>query len=299
LGDVHLRLAQYAAARAWYKKALLLYRSLGDQLGEAHYVKSLGDVHFGMAEYAEAQECYEEARLLYRSLGTQWGEIHCIQRLGDVHLSLAEYGEARGRFEEARLLYRSLGDGLGEAHCVKSLGDLHFRMAEYSRARERYENALLLYRSLGARLGETECLASLNRLLVAEITQPLKVHSPFVVRLVSAMEVFDEAQPTTESLERLREVLVEGFAEEETAEITASLLTGEFVWRLQKECCDDLLSWLERIDGWLPPERQGLFRSIEVAARHLRGADEDRRLLDQQPPEVRAIVEEIIREAGK
>ncbi len=121
----------------------------GDRQLEANCIQRLGDVHLRLAEYAEARRRYEQALPVYRDIGDRLGEANCIQSLGDVHLSLAEYAEARRRYEQALPVYRDIGARLGEANCIKSLGDVHRMLAEYAEARRRYEQAFDRFLDLG------------------------------------------------------------------------------------------------------------------------------------------------------
>ncbi len=162
LGDVHVRLAEYGAARGRYEEALPIYRAIGARLGEANCIKALGDVHVQLDEYGAARGRYEEALPIYRAIGAHLGEANCIKALGDVHVRLAEYGAARGRYEEALSIYRAIGARLGEANCIRALGDVYVELAEYGAARGRYEEALPIYRAIGARLGEANCIRALG-----------------------------------------------------------------------------------------------------------------------------------------
>ncbi|MBK8049281.1 MAG: tetratricopeptide repeat protein [Anaerolineales bacterium] len=156
LGDVHVRLAEYPAARQRCEEALPIYRAIGDRLGEANCIRSLGDVHVSLAEYAQARQRYEEALPIYRTIGARLGEANCIRSLGNVHVSLAEYAQARQRYEEALPIYRTIGNRLGEANCIQSLGDVHRpraprvpNLGNDTNAVEAYEDAYHRFQTLG------------------------------------------------------------------------------------------------------------------------------------------------------
>ncbi len=76
-------------------------------------------------------------------------------------------------------------------------------------------------------------------------------------------------------------------------DIAAGFLSIALTGLIGKGRYDDALVWIERLDQWFPEDRQGLFATFAIAAKHLRGRKEDARILDQQPPEVRAVVEAI------
>lgn len=162
LGMIYRILAEYDQARVRCEEALLIFRQIGDHLGEANCIRGLGDVHQMLREHRQAQARYEEALLLYQKISARLGEANCIRGLGDVHRMLREPEQAQRRYEEALPIYRQIGDQLGEANCVRGLGDVHYSRAEYERARTRYEEALLIYRKIGAQLGEANCVLALG-----------------------------------------------------------------------------------------------------------------------------------------
>ena len=160
LGDVHVRLSEYAAARARYEEAQPIYRAIGDRLGEANCIQALGDVHVMLSEYAAARARYEEAQGSYRAIGARLGEANCIQALGDVHVRLSEYPEARARYEEAQGIYRAIGDRLGEANCIKALGDVSLEERDETAALAAYQEAFERYMALGLPYAAGGVLAS-------------------------------------------------------------------------------------------------------------------------------------------
>ncbi len=166
LGQVEARAYRHPQAAEAFRRALQSVD--GDRQLEANCIQALGDVHLRLAEYQAARARYEEARPIYAQIGARLGEANCIQALGDVHLRLAEYEAARARYEEARPIYAQIGARLGEANCIKALGDVHLRLAEYEAARARYEEARPIYAQIGDRLGEANCIQALGDLYVAQ-----------------------------------------------------------------------------------------------------------------------------------
>ncbi len=120
-GQLHILYNEYRAAKTALEGAL--ESAGGDRQLEAHCIKALGDVHLRLGEYGAARGRYEEALGIYREIGDRLGEANCIKALGDVHLRLGEYGAARGRYEEALGIYREISDRLGEANCIQALGE--------------------------------------------------------------------------------------------------------------------------------------------------------------------------------
>lgn len=101
LGDIALRKSQHEEARERFEQALLLYRQLGDVLGEANRIQGLGDIALHRSQYEEARARYEQALPLHHQVGDVLGEANCIQRLGDIALCGSRHEEARARYEQA------------------------------------------------------------------------------------------------------------------------------------------------------------------------------------------------------
>jgi hypothetical protein len=83
--------------------------------------------------------------LLFRRVGDVLGEANCIENLGDIALARSDHDGAHRRYDEALLLFRRVGNALGEANSVRALGDVALARSDHDGARLRYEEALGLY----------------------------------------------------------------------------------------------------------------------------------------------------------
>jgi hypothetical protein len=115
-----------------------------------------------------------------------------------------------------------------------------------------------------------------------------------LTRLVQTMQ---SDAPSAGQLTVAQQIVVRLFEQDDLQDIAASLIQGGLLQLLRARRPADALAWIERLDGWLPAAKRGLFAPLGIAARHLRGEPADARILDQQAPEVRESVEMILREA--
>ena len=162
LGDVALRRSDHEGARKRYEAALPLYQKVSGVLGEATCIEALGDIAFERRDYEEARERYNAALPLYKQVENAAGEANCIGTLGDIAFKRRDYEEARGRFEAALALYIQAGDVLGQAFCIEGLGDIAFERRDYEEARERFEAALPLHKQVANVAGAANCISSLG-----------------------------------------------------------------------------------------------------------------------------------------
>jgi tetratricopeptide (TPR) repeat protein len=116
----------------------------GDRQLEANCIQRLGDVHLRLAEYAEARRRYEQALPVYRDIGARLGEANCIKSLGDVHRMLAEYAEARRRYEQAFDRFLDLGLPNDAVGVLVSQAGIYERQYDYEAALPLYVRAVEL-----------------------------------------------------------------------------------------------------------------------------------------------------------
>jgi tetratricopeptide (TPR) repeat protein len=160
LGDVCLQLSEIEAARAYYQQALPIYQAIGEQVGEAYCLHSLGDVCLALSEMEAAREHYEKALSISQTIGNRLGKAMCLRSLGDVCLRLSQMESARAYHQQALTIYQVISGRVGEANCLQSLGDVCLRLSEMEAAREYYEKALSIDQAIGERMGEAHCLKS-------------------------------------------------------------------------------------------------------------------------------------------
>lgn len=96
MGDLLMRVADLAGARASYEKALPIYREIEDRLGEANVLASLGRLALAEGNEAEADRLLEMATTINQAIGERFNPA----------LDSAKYGLALkeiGKEEKARL----------------------------------------------------------------------------------------------------------------------------------------------------------------------------------------------------
>jgi tetratricopeptide (TPR) repeat protein len=165
LGDLFLRQADYAGARAAYEQTLPLFLAVADRLGQANTLLVLGDLFLRQADYAGARAAYEQALPLFLAVESRLGQANTQKALGDLLRMQADYAGARAAYEQALPLYLAVESRLGQANTQKALGDLLRMQADYAGARAAYEQALPLYLAVESRLGQANTQKALGDLL--------------------------------------------------------------------------------------------------------------------------------------
>ena len=104
IGDIYTRLANYAEAERYYRRALQIFeRSFGQRnLKVASCLGKLGDLFFAQQRYADAETIYWRVLDITQSA---WGAEH--NDVAQCHKTLARLLEAQGRLKEAEQFYLS------------------------------------------------------------------------------------------------------------------------------------------------------------------------------------------------
>ena len=109
LGDLSLRGADLAGARAYYDRALPLYEAIGARLGQANTLKALGDWHQEQEEWEQALEFYESALTLFAQIQDAYSIAVTRRRMAPTLVALGRVQEAIKGILFARETYLRIG----------------------------------------------------------------------------------------------------------------------------------------------------------------------------------------------
>ncbi|MFY1671014.1 AfsR/SARP family transcriptional regulator [Plantactinospora sp. WMMB334] len=201
LGDARVRARAHrriAHFRIWFdrddaedhlRRALALYRDLGDGYGQARVHLNLAVVYERRGQHRAALDHAEQARGLCEDAGERAGQADACNAVGWYNAHLGSHQDALAHCEEALRLYREVGDEKGESHAWDSLGYINNLLGRPEEAIARYRRALALRRKLGHRYFEARALERLG-----------DIHAD-VGEVVSARDAWQEALVTLEELE--------------------------------------------------------------------------------------------------
>ncbi|MEM8960195.1 MAG: CHAT domain-containing protein [Acidobacteriota bacterium] len=131
-----------------FRRALKLYREIGDDAWLAYTLNQLGAAERTEGHADRARDAYLEALTVRRKLGQRCAEANTLARL-----ALVDPGDAWRHAEQARLI-------LAEETCrhraaiLRRLGDFERGVGKLQQATEDYRVAARLYRAAGDRAGE-------------------------------------------------------------------------------------------------------------------------------------------------
>ncbi len=134
LGIVANVQGDWGLAESHYRRALEIYRRLGDWRGEAMTCHNLGMMSADHREYARAEQYFSEAMALARLLHDSRLEGLCLLNRGEILVARQAYTHAEHDVEAARAIFVGLGSVVEEADCRRVLGAIYAHTGNPERA---------------------------------------------------------------------------------------------------------------------------------------------------------------------
>lgn len=156
-GDATLRAAAAGRRRASldaYRRAMSLWRSLGDAEAEARAATKLGSAWSALGDIRRAVETWEQALALLEAHGLAGALPLLHTKLGYGYSRLGEPSRARASFEAALAAARRLGDSGEEVGALTGLAELLHSGGEPWDALVRFDEALAVAHDAGETAGE-------------------------------------------------------------------------------------------------------------------------------------------------
>ena len=160
-GDALIHIEQYARARESLEKSLVLFRELGDRLGEASALNRLDMAAWAAGDIQHAIELAEAALAIYREQDDRRGIARALVHVGVDLLEMGNGERGTAMLEEARAIYIQLDDRSAIAGFLHTLGDLALDRRDPQGAANHYREALEIALQLDDERTEMYCVAGL------------------------------------------------------------------------------------------------------------------------------------------
>lgn len=139
------------AALGHAEEALDVYRSAGDQRGEAAANNVISSIYYYLGKFREALAFGWEARSLYARSGDSIGAAEAVFHCGICCMELGRLSESLDHFRESLAVFQRSGNLYAAAAALNSLGDANLRQGYHRDALGYYRKALSIARDMGMR----------------------------------------------------------------------------------------------------------------------------------------------------
>jgi DNA-binding SARP family transcriptional activator/tetratricopeptide (TPR) repeat protein len=166
LGHAQLQMNEYETAEPNFRRALDLFRELGDRANEAVVLNGLAGMLEKQERYPEALAVALDALRMLKAAGHWWTQATLENGVGWLYAHLGQYEDALTHCQRALSLHRESGHRGGAADTLDSLGFVYLHLGDFEQAKAHYELAIDAYREIGAPFGEGNSLAGLGDVLL-------------------------------------------------------------------------------------------------------------------------------------
>jgi tetratricopeptide (TPR) repeat protein len=154
LGNALGRLGRIDEELAHVEHARVLWREIGDPLGESGALNACGLAHIHQQSYHEAVECFEQSVRLRRLIGDAIGVAMIEDNLGAAYRELGQVDLAIDCHERAIAIGEQAGADRSVPHSLTHLANALRLAGRYSEAVPHFERAATMHRQGGDRLHE-------------------------------------------------------------------------------------------------------------------------------------------------
>ena len=144
------------------RRALALYRDLGDLSGQGDVMHSLSLVHQMAGDYPAGVAAAQQALDLYRETSDRLGEADALNQLGIAQAQADSYADAISTTQRALDLSRDLDDKLGQAVALDILSRAQLMTGSYPAATANIQLSIELFREVGDQQGEAASISCLS-----------------------------------------------------------------------------------------------------------------------------------------
>jgi DNA-binding SARP family transcriptional activator/tetratricopeptide (TPR) repeat protein len=167
LGNAQFHLDDYDVADLNIRRALDLFRELGDRGNEGMVLNGLAGMLEKQERYPEALAVALDALRMLKAAGHWWSQANLENGVGWLYAHLGQYDQALAHCQRALSLHRESGYRGGTADTLDSLGFIHLKLGDVAEAKTHYARAVEAYREIGSGAGEGNSLTGFGNALIA------------------------------------------------------------------------------------------------------------------------------------
>jgi tetratricopeptide (TPR) repeat protein/DNA-binding SARP family transcriptional activator len=149
VASVHQETGRPADAIKEYRRAVAIYREIGDLRGEADSLNNIGMCYAYMSRDGEAIIHHQKALQISQDLSERYEQAIALRNIAEVHRRAGRYGVAIENFERSLALARAIGDAHQEALVTDGMAAAIAQTRGAAQAEPHWRRALELYEELG------------------------------------------------------------------------------------------------------------------------------------------------------
>ncbi len=155
-------------AEAMFRRALKVFREVGDIEGVTATSSNLGDVSLARGNLSDAASALSDAIPGYREIGDKDGVALALNDLGEVARFRGDLGAALATYQQAKAAAQEIDDKHALGYVLAGVGDVLLDRGDLDGARKSYQESLSLRKQVGEKQTVAETELALARLFLEE-----------------------------------------------------------------------------------------------------------------------------------
>lgn len=155
-------------AEAMFRRALKVFREVGDIEGVTATSSNLGDVSLARGNLSDAANALSDAIPGYREIGDKDGVALALNDLGEVARFRGDLGGALATYQQAKAAANEIDDKHALGYVLTGVGDVLLDRGDLDGARKSYQESLSLRKQVGEKQTVAETDLALARLFLEE-----------------------------------------------------------------------------------------------------------------------------------
>ena len=132
LGNMCNILGDYKKVEKHWNKSLEISSSLGNLYYQAQVLMNFGIYHFNKQSFINSVNNYKRAALIFNTIGDKLGYGRSELNLGEVYLFTCEYQKAIEASENAKEIFYMIQNSLEEAEALFLLAKVYFKIGDFT-----------------------------------------------------------------------------------------------------------------------------------------------------------------------
>ena len=152
------------AAIASWQQALILYRQLGDKLGQGKVLNNLGYAYSAQQAWEQAISVYQQSLAIAEAIKNPAIKVNALAQLGRAYDAIGKPADALKAYQQALPLAQQLKNQPGEAAIIGGIALAYETLKDDSKALDYYQRWLKLAQALGETASVNAAQTSIDRL---------------------------------------------------------------------------------------------------------------------------------------
>jgi len=149
VGIIAAEQRDFAAAEAWYKKALAIEEKQGNEHGAASTYHQLGTIAEKRWDFAAAEAWYKKALAIFEKQGNEHGVAITCHQLGIIAQEQRDFAAAEAWYKKSLAIFEKQGDEHGAASTYHQLGTIAGEQRDFAAAEAWYKKSLAIEEKQG------------------------------------------------------------------------------------------------------------------------------------------------------